>query len=186
MRPYRLVVPSILALGLAFGALSCDDPILPSPIYPNAVDTASLAALEGTPVSARSAYDVGSKSTVRTDVTTAFDFIFNIDTLNRAVLIPSSAFQISGNAGLLPSTTPFADLRSAPNTTYTTDSAVVVLPGDVVVVRSRVTNCVVGVLPYYAKLRVIGVDAGARRITFEILANINCGYRSLEPGLPTQ
>lgn len=186
MRPYRLVAGYTVALGLALGAQSCDDPVLPSPIFSNAVDTVSLAALDGTPVSARSGYDVASKSTVRTDVTTAFDFVFNIDTLNRAVLIPASAFHISGNSGLLPTTTAFADLLSAPNATYIADSAVVVVPGDVLVVRSRVTNCVVGILPYYAKLGVIAVDAGARRITFQILANINCGYRSLEPGLPKQ
>jgi len=186
MRLYRFVAASTVAVGLVIGASSCDDPILPSPIYSNAVDTVSLAALDGTPVSTRSAYDVASLSTVRTDVTTAFDFVFNIDTLGRAVLIPASVFHIGGNAGLRPSTTPFADIRSAPEGNYITDSAVVVLPGDVMVVRSRVASCSVGILPYYAKLGVIAVDAGQRRITFEILSNINCGYRSLDPGLPTQ
>ena len=38
-----------------------------------------------------------------------------------------------------------------------------------------------------AKLgRVLGVDATARRLNFEILVDQNCGYRGLEPGLPKQ
>jgi hypothetical protein len=54
-------------------------------------------------------------------------------------------------------------------------------------VQSRLTTCSFGAnASYYAKLRVLAVDAAARRIDFEILVNTNCGYRGLEPGLPTR
>ena len=36
----------------------------------------------------------------------------------------------------------------------------------------------------YAKLHVLAIDTVARRIDFEILTNVNCGYRGLEEGLP--
>jgi hypothetical protein len=186
MHRYRFAAGFTLALGLALGLGACDDTILPAPIFPNTVDTVSLAALDGTPVATHSAYNIASRSTVRTDITTAFDFVFNIDTLGRAVLLPATALRIAGNAGLQRTTSTFAELRIAPGGTYVTDSAVAVLPGDVVAVRSRLVSCELGALYYYAKLGVIAVDAGGRRITFEILGNTNCGYRSLEPGLPTQ
>jgi hypothetical protein len=123
---------------------------------------------------------------VRTDLTTGFDFAFNIDTLGRAVLLAASVFNIVGSSGLQPTTTPFADLKVAPGGAYNTDSAVVVVPDQVVAVRSRLVTCELGSLFYYGKLRVLAVDLGLRRITFETLSNINCGYRSLEPGRPTQ
>jgi hypothetical protein len=59
--------------------------------------------------------------------------------------------------------------------------------GAELLVQSRVTTCSYGgSASYYAKLRVLSVDMVARRADFEILVNTNCGYRGLEPGLPTQ
>ncbi len=53
--------------------------------------------------------------------------------------------------------------------------------------QSRLTTCSFGAnASYYAKLRVLAVDTAARRVHFEILVNTNCGYRGLEPGLPTR
>jgi hypothetical protein len=37
---------------------------------------------------------------------------------------------------------------------------------------------------FYAKLHVLAIDRAARRLDFEILTDINCGYRGLEPGVP--
>jgi hypothetical protein len=33
---------------------------------------------------------------------------------------------------------------------------------------------------------VLSVDLVERRVDFQVLVNANCGYRGLEPGLPTQ
>jgi len=41
-------------------------------------------------------------------------------------------------------------------------------------------------LSFYAKVRVLAVDSTARRLDFEILADENCGYLGLEPGLPSR
>ena len=38
----------------------------------------------------------------------------------------------------------------------------------------------------YAKLRVLRVVSTAKRLDMEILVDQNCGYRGLQPGLPTQ
>lgn len=186
MRPHRCAAGCTLALGLALATSACDDSILPSAIYSNVVDTVSLYAIDGTPVASHSGYNIAGLSSVRTDQTTAFDFVFNIDTLGRAVLIAASALHIPGSSGLQRATTAFDELRFAPGGTYNTDSAVAVVPGNVLAARSRLVTCGIGNLFYYAKVGVIAVDAGTRRITFEVLSNINCGYRSLEPGRPSQ
>jgi hypothetical protein len=50
-------------------------------------------------------------------------------------------------------------------------------------VRSRVV-CTSLSVPQYGKLEVLGIDPAVRSITFRILNNNNCGYRSLQPGIP--
>src|SRR5712691_11340435 len=64
---------------------------LPPAHIANVVDTVSLYALDGTPVTAPSAYDIVFLRAVRTDLTTGYDFIFNIDNAGRAVLLPTGA-----------------------------------------------------------------------------------------------
>ena len=183
MRPAHIVV----ALGLTFAAIACDDTALPEAIYENTVDTVTLYALDGTPVSTRSGYNLVGRSAVRTDLTTTFDFVFNIDTLGRSLLIPAPALNLGGNAGFQATTGTFEEVRTAPTGDYITDSAYAIIPGQVVAARSRLVSCAgLGSLSYYGKIGVIAIDPNERRITFEILANINCGYRSLEPGRPTQ
>ena len=49
-------------------------------------------------------------------------------------------------------------------------------------VRSRIV-CSIGV-PEYAKVEILSVDDVARTMTLRALANTNCGYKSLKPGLP--
>ena len=188
MRPYRLAVATTVAAALAFGVPACSDSILPAPIYSNFVDTVSLYALDGTPVATQSGYNIVGRNSVRTDLTSTFDFAFNFDTLGRAVLIPAPALRIGTTAGLqaVPTQT-FETLTLAPGGTYVTDSAMVVVAGSLVVGRSRLVTCQpLGNLYHYAKIRVLQVDLNVRTVRFEILANINCGYRSLEPGRPTE
>jgi hypothetical protein len=48
-----------------------------------------------------------------------------------------------------------------------------------------VGSCAFGT-PYYAKMQVLALDDSARAVRFQILNNINCGYRGLTVGLPTR
>ena len=61
------------------------------------------------------------------------------------------------------------------------DSAVPIQEGERYVVRSRVVCTSIGV-PYYAKLQIIRFQDST--VTFEVLANKNCGFKDLLPGLP--
>jgi hypothetical protein len=174
---------------------SCGSPIgLPPAYVPNKVDTVSLWALSGTPITRPSGYAISLRQAVRTDVYPLFDFVFDIDTAGRALLLPTDVLKFGRHSGLQIVTVPFDSIRTAPLVNYNRDSATVVAADDVVL-ASIPTTCTYG-LPsaYYAKMHILTIDTAStvdtttgldgRRIDFEILADINCGYRGLEPGLP--
>jgi hypothetical protein len=185
--PYRLF-PGAAAAGLLSAALACGDSLsLPDATFENAVDTVVLAALSATPLAQPSAFDVVVAEAVRTDRTNAFDFAFDIDAGGTARLYPAGALGLPAEPGILLSDQSFDGLTSAPLEGYVTDSALTVAAGHVFVVRSRSSSvqCAFsGGLPRYGKFHVLDVDVGARTITLEMLVDLNCGYRGLEPGTP--
>jgi len=181
---------SLLFVALALAA-ACGDPLgLPPPAIVNRTDTVSLYALSGTPVTAPSAYVIGFRQVVRTDQSaTGFDFAFDIDTLGRPVLLPTGALGLPRASGFQRTLHAFDSVTVAPTGTYQSDSAMAVDSNAVMILHSRPLVCSFGITSiYYAKLHVLAIDTtsgpGGRRIDFEILTNINCGYRGLEPGLP--
>lgn len=187
MRSRRVIAWSIPAVtGLALLAAACGDPLgLPQARITNEIDTVSLYALDGTPISVPSAYHLESRSTVRTDRTAIFDFAFNVDAQGRPVFLPTGALGLGQGAGFQPTATPFDSVTVAPGSGWVLDSGVVADSGTVLLARSRLTTCNFGASVFlYAKLQVLRVDLIARRIDFQILVDSNCGYRGLEPGLP--
>ena len=181
----------ILLLPLAVVAVAaCGDIALPAPAYENRVDTVTLYALDGTPVYSPSAYDLEFRQVVRTDQNTGFDFVFNIDSTGRAVLLPLGALKLGTNlSGIQRTNQKFDSITFAPTSGYKLDSAVVVDSNAVALVQSRPLTCSFQLTTaYYAKLHVISIDTtsgpGGRTMKFEILTDINCGYRGLKPGLP--
>jgi hypothetical protein len=168
-------------------AAACGDPLgLPPPSIANRVDTVSLFAISGTPITAASAYIIAFRAKVRTDQSTqGFDFVFDIDSAGRSVLLPTGALRLGQGSGIQRTNTPFDSILVAPTRDYELDSAVVVDSNAVALLHSRPLTCSFGITTlYYAKLHVLAIDTLARRIDFEILSNVNCGYRGLEPGLP--
>jgi hypothetical protein len=188
---HRFVTLTVAVVGLALGAACSSTTGLPAATTSNVVDTSSLYALFATPIAAPSAYDLNSRfvgrQLVRTDQSSAFDFAFNFDSLQRPVLLPTGAIGLGQASGLQQSSLGFTAITVAPVDGYVLDKALVVSPGTVALVRSRPTNCLFGVTVYlYAKLQVLAVDTTARRITFQILVDQDCGYHNLQPGIPTQ
>jgi len=179
---------SLLFVALALAA-ACGDPLgLPPPAIPNRIDTVSLYALSGTPVTTPSAYVIGFRQVVRTDQSAqGFDFAFDIDSTGRPILLPTGALGLPRASGIQRTLHAFDSVTVAPTGAYQSDSAVVVDSNEVMILHSRPLVCSFGITSiYYAKLHVIAIDtaASARRIDFEILTNVNCGYRGLEEGLP--
>lgn len=180
----------ILALLAGAAIAACGNPLgLPPAFISNVVDTVSLYALSGTPVSLPSGYSIISKRAVRTDQGQPFDFAFDIDTAGQARLFPTGALKLGKQSGMLLSAQQFDSIKIAPTSNYNLDSAQVVNINTVLILHSSAVSCSYGIPAfYYAKLHVLDIDTtstpNGRRIQFEILNDLNCGYRGLEPGVP--
>lgn len=180
MMPRSFLLASTLLL------LACADDQLPDATFENTVDVFTLASLEGTPVHLPSAFSVADDRTVRTDVSAAFDFVYLLGDDGTNYLVPLDALGLGGrtsNPGLQKITTTFETMVSPPSEGYVTDDSVVVAVGDVIVARSRIV-CNLGV-PQYGKLEILSFNAASRTVEFKALSNINCGYRSLITGTPS-
>jgi len=182
---------ALAALALASQTVSCGDPLsLLPPVFPNRVDTVSVFAVTGTPISRPSGYVISIRSAVRLDFFPVFDFAYHIDESGKRSFLPydliTGSERTTGNPGLQPTETPFEAIDVAQQLGYTVRDTVEALPGQVYYVRSEIPQgCPFGT-PYYAKLQVLAVDDSARAVRFQILTNINCGYRGLTLGLPTR
>lgn len=186
MRPLPLI---FLFFGLA-GVACSDANSLPDATIENVERIDTLWALVGTPVSTPSGYSVqpvlGSRR-VRTDLSVDFDFAYNVESDGEHVFLPRAALGIdtanSVNPGFVARNESFEAITMPPSAGFITDGPVPLAVGQRYVVRSRVVCTNLGV-PKYAKMEILQFDDAIRIVTFRILANDNCGFRSLEPGLP--
>jgi hypothetical protein len=190
MRLIRRAV-SIILVALAPLAAACSDPneLLPAD-EANFVDTLTLFALHGTPVQSPSGYAVDN-GPVRTDRTTAFDFAYDLviaGTDTARYFLPQAVLDLrvnnSINPGLQRRAEGFDQVRDAPSNGYVTEDSVEVAVDHVYIVRSRLV-CGIGV-SLYAKLRILSFDDAARTVDLQVLANTNCGYKRLTPGIPSE
>jgi hypothetical protein len=181
----------LICLCLCLAIAACSDANdLPDATIENVEQTDTIWALVGTPVSTPSGYSlqplVGSRR-IRTDLFIDFDFAYNVEADGEHVFLPRAALGIdtanSVKPGFVPRTESFEAIEMPPTDGYSTDGPVPIAVGQRYVVRSRVVCPNLGV-PKYAKMEILQFDDAARLVVFRILANDNCGFRSLEPGLP--
>ncbi|HEY4100875.1 MAG TPA: hypothetical protein VGM20_08365 [Gemmatimonadales bacterium] len=175
-----------LLLGIVVVA-GCDANQLAPATIVNQADTVTMGALTGAALRFPSAFDVTVGEPVRTDQTSSFDFIYDIDSTGRHLFIPLHALPDLGSAtgvnpGFLRETGSFDQLTNAPSDPYQTTDSLVIAPGDLFYVRSRIA-CYLSV-PQYAKIQVIDFDDVAKTVRLEVMADINCGYKNLQPGIP--
>ena len=167
----------------------CGNPLsLAAPHYENRVDTVRVWAATQTPIYQPSGYAITFRQVVRLDQVSAFDFIYDVDPAGRRIFLPFEAVahtgRLAGSSGLQATSTPFENITEAQQVGYLTTDTIPLAVGQVFYARSVVDpNCGLGI-PYYAKLKVLAFDDSDRSVQFEILNNINCGYRSLVIGLP--
>ncbi len=186
LKCFRLAALAWLSVG---GLLACDSSggLFPASV-PNVVDTVSLYALRGTPLTVPSAFDIVYGQSARTDRGEVFDFAFDIDAAGSPLILPAGVLGLAPEAGILLSQESFQAIERAPDKDYTADSTFTISTGDVFIGRSRNSSvlCIyLGALPRYGKFHVLALDAQERSVTLEFLVNSNCGFRSLEPGIPT-
>jgi hypothetical protein len=178
----------LLLLPLA-GAVGCSDNNgLPTATLENVLDTVTIGSLVGTPISTPSGFfiDQTGVGAVRTDQSVGFEFAYNIEPGGRRVLLPRAALGLSSGSadpGLQTRPETFDGITKARSNGYVTDSAVTVEVGERFMVRSRVICTSLGV-PLYAKIEVL--QFADSTVTFQVLADRNCGYKSLQPGIPDE
>jgi hypothetical protein len=183
---HRFLRPSLL-LALAVVIACSDANSLGEPTQASVTDTVTLGALEGTPISVPSGFNI-STGAVRTDVSVDFEFAYNVrklaDGTYQRVFLPRAALGLtttSANPGLIRSDQTFDEITRAPSNGYTADSAVPIQLGERYVVRSRVVCVSLGV-PFYGKLEILSFQDST--VTFKVLTDLNCGFKDLVPGLP--
>jgi hypothetical protein len=177
----------VLLLLLAGVGGCSDNNGLPDPTVENGVDTVTIGSLVGTPITTPSGFAIGGGGVgaVRTDLTDQFEFAYNVEPGGRRVFLPRDALGLSSTTappGVQLRPEAFDEITKARSNGYVTDSAVAVDLGQRFLVRSRVI-CNSGV-PLYAKLEILSFADST--VTFQVLADRNCGYKGLEPGLPDE
>jgi len=184
-RPAALFALACVAAIAACNASFTLPPATQAPV----TGTTTLYALTGTSLSLPSAYSLLPSpiypDVVRTDRSSAFDFAFNIEVDSAsdtsAVLLPRGAMGLYMDGGLQLTQTPFDSIDLAPTGGYQDSLPVKVQVGTVVLVASRQQTCNFGyVYPLYGKFQVTALDLAARSVTFDLVVDPNCGYRSLK------
>jgi len=176
---------ALAALTMLGSSLACSATFpLPPATLSVVAGTVTLWALTGTDLTDPSAYDVLDQTVVRTDRTSVFDFAFDIrvDSLNdtTAVFLPRGTLGLYVDGGLQVSTQAYDSIAIAPTSGYQDTLALPVKAGMVVLAASRSETCNFGdVRPIYARMHITALDLVARSITFDIVTDPNCGYRSL-------
>lgn len=178
----RLAALCALAVGAAFAA--CDNPFALPPATAIPFDTVvTLYSLTGSAVNQPSAYNMVTQSLVRTDRSSDFDFALDMpDSLGDTIplLLPPGALGLPRDGGLQISTTAFDSLNYAPDGGYQQTVGQKLAIGTVVLASSRTQSCNYNIShPLYAKLKVLYVNPATRFVTFRIVLDGNCGYRSL-------
>ena len=159
----------------------------------------TLYALTGTSVLTPSAYSMtpGVMIEVRVDQTTDFDFAFDIgidsvlgvgttgDTV--AVLLPRGALGLTADGGLQRSTLAFDSIVAAPLNGYEREHPLAVTQGSVLIAASRLLQCTYQIIRprAVAKLVIDQLDFVQRRAVIRLVIDPNCGYLSLQPGIPS-
>lgn len=190
----KLRLALLATMGVVVGLSACGDPLALKATDPTSVDTLSVYALTGTPPSYPSALSIVVRQVVRVDGFGSFDVAFDINDANNAVIYPVRLVVSSPGGfrpvGLQKVAGTFDDVTEAPRTGYQIDSALVVSPGEVVVLQSPHNGkgdfCYYQVSPnLYAKITVDSINLGARTIKFRMGFDPNCGFRSFASGIPT-
>lgn len=185
----------LAALAAVAGISACDDTLGLRASLSVAFDTLSAYAMTNTPISFPAAYSVSSGIVVRVDPTLSFEVAFDLPGNGKVQLIPARRISttriISGTAAATPrvgmqlAKGSFESVTKAPTGGYTYDSTFTVAPGEAVVFELSGDACTYSLASQqYAKLVVDSIVTSRRQVYFRAVRDPNCGFRSLQPGVP--
>lgn len=178
---------AILAATVAAPVLAgCgDDPFAPQiqPV-PEESSEATLGDLTESDLEQPSAFDILSARAVRTDQTSAWDFVYVVTSEDGEEFRPRGV--VTGEesrAGIQRVESSFEELTEAPEEGYEQENPVPIEEGSVYAAVSRRDPQFGQILcRRYVKLEILSVDDADRTVTLRHLANPNCEQRILIPG----
>ncbi len=170
-------------------AACSQDSGIPDPSIPNAIDTVTLWSLTDGPLTQPTAYSLNFRAGVRTwEAGSGFEFAYDVADDGSSRFLPLAVLGLAPSTGLRPGLKPsavgFDQMRRAPLNGYLTQDSVPIAEGDLFFIRTTVSTCSLFGVPLYGKLEVLDIDTTAGTVTFQVLTNQNCTYRSLNLGLP--
>lgn len=199
-RLHALRAPAAAALvGVSLVSCGGEDPFAVKASLDTVLATFQVYSLSTAPTllpTAISLYGVQSvRPAVRSSGTLNFDVAIDVDASGKIRLLPPKLLVAPQGAALVTgmqivSGSTFETLTRAPSAGYQYDSATVVTPGQVVAVQTQGAGTVSVVCsttaPLYAKIVVDSVraTAGTQAVYLRARIDPNCGFRSLESGLP--
>lgn len=178
----RLFLVCLAALPI----VACDDEV-GLDVWTDTPDTVTIYSLSRTDLIGRpSAYDFINHVVVEVESPTATG---NWDVALRheggqLALVPASGFQGQNSRAALTTITgqTFEGLKEAPEDTARYSSAPVpVQPGQLLVVRTRRTQCGFSAAVRFGKIKILDVNPAAGTVRFETIVNPFCNDRSLIP-----
>ena len=180
----------VAAIALAIAGAACG-PSNPAPVVDIAADTLVAFAMNGTPASQPSGFDLFSQSMVTIDDNLAFDIAFDVDSATRRavvypVILVSDGFITTRHVGLQRMSIPFDSATYGLRTGYVFDSSYALSPGQALYVVTNPVACEADANPsLYGKMVVDRVTPLDRTTAFRATVDPNCGFRDFQPGIPT-
>ena len=182
-----------VAAGVVTAITACDDDLGLAAFSVRDPVQITVYAMNGTAQSLPAGVEIKLLQAVRIDPSWAFDLAFDLDASNNVIVhTPRSVSTELVNlprVGMQSSSLAFAQLIDAPTSGFVYDSLLTVPIGQTIVVDkvdptcNRFGGAFLG-FNIRAKFVIDSVITSRRAIYLTMLANPNCGYRSLEPGEP--
>lgn len=179
----------LAALAAVTIVTACEDPFEITASAPNIDATLEVWAITGSPSAFPSGLLLAQATVVRLDAAGSFDIAFDIDQDGRVKVLPVSAVvsPVTGSRQIYFQRTSLAynQIIDAPRTGWTTDSLLLINPGQAFLVRATTQFCQFSAQPdIYARILVDSVIVPERRIKLSARVNPNCGFRAFVSGIP--
>jgi hypothetical protein len=183
----------LVAVGAVVAMNGCDDPTSIDPQFENIDTTRTIFAVSGTPANLPAALLVRGVAPVRVDAAFNFDLAFDINSAGEVVAYSvrklASQIATTHRVGIQFTDEVFDAVTVAPKSNYLYDSTYVIPLNKVFLIDVLDPSCsqfsILGP-NIRAKAVVTSVNLSTRSIDLHILANPNCGFVTLTPGLPPE